>query len=134
MKVYILTAGVYSDYHIVGVTTDRRKAEEYKEMVKGDWSGVDYIEEYDTDVFDAIPKDCRIYCASKFKKENDLYIYLAENTENAEIKKPRIEKTCYGKKEFRVYFYARDKEHAAKVASEIYAEYIWNNPMAWEQF
>lgn len=69
-------------------------------------------------------------------KNNDFYDFIQymypDNTENVEIKKPLIDRT-YGTKEFRVYLYARDREHAAKVASEIYAEYIWNNPTAWEK-
>ena len=41
MKVYIVTAGDYSEYHILGATLDRAEAERYIELYKGDYS--DYV-------------------------------------------------------------------------------------------
>ena len=44
MKIYVVTAGIYSDYHIEKVFTDRKKAEEYKLWLRDS----NDIEEYDT--------------------------------------------------------------------------------------
>lgn len=49
MKIYVVTAGIYSDYHIERVFTDRKKAEEYKLWLRDS----NDVEEYDTsdDIF-----------------------------------------------------------------------------------
>lgn len=53
MKVYVITAGDYSDYHIIGVTADKKVAEKYCGLRSGyDEYGFGFsprIEEYDTD-------------------------------------------------------------------------------------
>lgn len=55
MKVYVLTSGNYSDYHIVGVTTDKKTADDYKAIFEApkrdEWSITERIniEVYDTD-------------------------------------------------------------------------------------
>lgn len=134
MKVYVLTEGCYSDYHIVGVTLSKEKAEEYKETVSnsGWYGGVNEIEEYDTDALDSIPKGYRLYVARKAEGRDEINVFKVDPSEADEIKKPIIEKLWHCK-EFRVYLYARDEEHATKVASEIYAEFIYNNPDAWKK-
>ena len=53
MKIYVITEGGYSDYHIVGVTLDRKKAEEYCKLARGNYY-VPNVEEYETDLFDGI--------------------------------------------------------------------------------
>jgi len=49
MKVYIVTSGEYSDYHIDGVFDDLNKAEIYAATIDGECSDPVYIEEYDTE-------------------------------------------------------------------------------------
>lgn len=55
MKVYVVTSGIYSDYHIVAVFDDKRKAEVFcaadNDKNKGHriWGDTCYIEEYDTE-------------------------------------------------------------------------------------
>lgn len=53
MKIYVITEGDYSDYHIVGVTLDRKKAEAYCKLARGNYYVPD-VEEYKTDLFDGI--------------------------------------------------------------------------------
>lgn len=50
MKIYVVTEGSYSSYHIVFVTVDRERADAFvKRYNKTDYD--DYrVEEYDTDV------------------------------------------------------------------------------------
>ena len=47
MKVYVVTSGSYSDYHINKVFTNKTKAEEYAEW-HYNWDGT-HVEEYDTE-------------------------------------------------------------------------------------
>ena len=63
MKIYVVTAGIYSDYHIEKVFTDRKKAEEYKLWLRDS----NDVEEYDTSDDISIQKK---YCVSV---ELDLY-------------------------------------------------------------
>lgn len=56
MKVYVLTAGSYSDYHIVSVFTDENKANQSKDWLNQNTNTYDgsdnyYIEEYESDKF-----------------------------------------------------------------------------------
>lgn len=53
MKVYVITEGDYSDYHIVGVTLDWKKAEAYCRVARSDLYAPE-VEEFDTDLFDGI--------------------------------------------------------------------------------
>jgi hypothetical protein len=48
MKVYVITKGDYSDYHICAVATDSDKAEKLAEAF-GDRFGKAFVEEYDTE-------------------------------------------------------------------------------------
>lgn len=55
MKVYVVTSGIYSDYHIVAVFDDKQKAEVFcaayndNNMEHRTWDDPCYIEEYDTE-------------------------------------------------------------------------------------
>ena len=46
MKIYIITKGCYSDYHICNVTADYEKAKRYKEAYSDNW-GEACIEVYE---------------------------------------------------------------------------------------
>ena len=64
MKVYVITEGSYSDYHIVGVTLDRDKAERAAKLAVGA-CGYPDIEEWETDEVDLI-KDGSAYDVTLF--------------------------------------------------------------------
>lgn len=49
MKVYVITQGSYSDYHIVGVKLTREEAEKVVALSNDDYYDYAEIEEYDTD-------------------------------------------------------------------------------------
>ena len=53
MKIYVITEGDYSDYHIIGVTLDRKNAEAYCKLSRSNYYAPD-VEEYETDLFDGI--------------------------------------------------------------------------------
>jgi hypothetical protein len=48
MKVYVITRGEYSDYHICAVALDRQRAERLKVIYTGGWDQAE-IEEFDTE-------------------------------------------------------------------------------------
>ena len=48
MKVYIITQGEYSDYHICAVAVDRKRAEHIAKLYNGEYNETQ-IEEFDTD-------------------------------------------------------------------------------------
>ena len=60
MKIYIVTSGIYSDYCIRRVFTNKEKAEEYREWLHDS----NEVEEYDTS--DDIPTEKK-YCVCCFK-------------------------------------------------------------------
>lgn len=48
MKIYVITKGCYSEYHICAVATDREKAEKLAKIYTDRWGDAD-VEEFDTD-------------------------------------------------------------------------------------
>lgn len=119
MKVYLVTEGCYSDYHVIGVTTDESKAKENAERFSAD------VEEYDTDAFDKIPKGYAPYVCYKDVHDNTFKAYI--NT--------FIDHTVYNSFSFdrfgnaTIYVVAKDNDHAVKVASELYAQYVWERDL-----
>lgn len=64
MKIYVITSGDYSDYHIIGVTDKKEVAEQYKKLHNNAVSDYDCceIEEYDTDdIFVLSQKESRTW-------------------------------------------------------------------------
>lgn len=55
MKVYVITAGVYSDYHICCVCIDRETAERRKKLFSDKYDEAE-IEEFDTDEYEEFVK------------------------------------------------------------------------------
>lgn len=55
MKVYVITAGVYSDYHICCVCIDRETAERRKKLFSDKYEEAE-IEEFDTDEYEEFVK------------------------------------------------------------------------------
>ena len=53
MKVYVITKGDYSEYHICAVETDHEKAQILKEKFSTEWSPA-RIEEFDTENYNPI--------------------------------------------------------------------------------
>lgn len=48
MKVYVITKGKYSDYHVCGVATDKETAEKLRVLNTDKWDEAN-VEEFDTD-------------------------------------------------------------------------------------
>lgn len=71
MKVYIITSGIYSDYHINRVFLDKNNANEFAEWLNDDHVTV---EEYDTSDDDAVEKQYKVRVDLKWypNKKEDL--------------------------------------------------------------
>ena len=108
MKIYVVTQGEYSDYHIEGVTLDRQKAERWVELYNdsvGKYHDDAQIEEYESDSFGA----------------NGLYLWQVD-TDFGEVncsvfcgRGPEWNYIdCDG--DFHVTVMAKDRDHALKAA------------------
>ena len=79
MKIYIITSGCYSDYHIDAVTDDKEKAEFLKLKYSNEYDPAN-IEEYDTDEYsvEGIHNMKLFYWkVSIFKRNSLVYPYLS---------------------------------------------------------
>lgn len=108
MKIYIITKGDYSDYHICNVTTDYEKAKRYKKAYSENW-GEACIEVYE-DGENGKDNYCWAYDPVSNTAE------ISEYNEK-EIMKNREGKICC------VYVYAPDEKHAIKKAQDMIAKY-----------
>lgn len=128
--IYIVTAGTYSDYHIVAATTDKAKAEEILRFTKAaSWSEDDvYLETYEDSA-----------CA----KETDVYmsVFDEDNPDRNRTVKfmPLIDSDYHYQEvleagfntvielvypyDYAVKVHATSEEHAKKIACDIMARY-----------
>lgn len=109
MKIYIITQGCYSDYHICNVTTDYEKAKRYKEAYSDNWGGEACIEVYED---------------GENGKDNYCWAYnpVSNTAEISHYNKKEIMKNREGKI-CRIYIYAPDEKHAIKKAQDMIAKY-----------
>ena len=118
MKVYVLTEGCYSDYHIIGVTLD----EEQAKIAAGALSNRHFTvncEEFETNDINIVKPGWKLWEIYFDKKTHAITrIYQSEYPD------------CLGNvqlildKEFCVEVYAEDKEHAIKSASDKLSKYL----------
>lgn len=115
MKIYVITSGCYSDYHIDAVTDDKEKAEFLKLKFSNERDPAN-IEEYDTDEYlvEGIHNMKSFYWkVSIFNKNTLVYPYLS------------------GEQYFNVYkdgiqavVIAKTKEQAIKIVRDKYAQFL----------
>ena len=118
-KVYVITAGSYSDYHICAVTLDPQKAKTLRKFYnKTEMDGAD-VEEYDAD-----------FCYDRIASGYEMYLVQFDQTGNAHwIRKnitpdgENIYSTCNGYY-INVTVWAKDEESAIKIAAEKRAKYL----------
>jgi hypothetical protein len=126
MKIYVITEGSYSDYHIVALCEDKEKAECVAEKVCGE------VEEYETKDADILCKKIpysRIYIDTKTGnviwieqlsiEDNDYYDEYAKNFEWVKpIQRDGKRIFC-----FITYVQTKEKEKAIKIARDRWAAY-----------
>lgn len=123
MKIYVITKGDYSDYHICAVTEDKDKAKELKKIFTDDWREAN-IEEYETN-------DCQRMLTHKYMYKGEVlldgrvvvrniefdYIQPKEIGEVVETPKCKLY-TMY------TYINANCEEDALKIAKDRFAPYL----------
>ena len=113
-KVYVITKGVYSDYHICAVTSNKKTAEILRKTYsENSWDDAK-IEEWD---LNGDPEEIRIMFRVVFGNiETTCEFDEYENREAIYCPK--------GSGVITVYVRAKDKESAIKIAAERKAEYL----------
>ena len=135
MKVYIVTSGAYSDYHIDAVFSTKENAEKYNNIYgEGDF---DDIEEFEVD--DEMALINRI-------RDEKITIYLVCMDRDGNVKEVSKESPCIslekellaGKHRHILYadcmdmrVIAKDEKHAVKIVNERRVQLIANNE--WKQ-
>ena len=128
MKIYVITAGEYSDYSIYGVAINMADAEKIAERVSSYVQEPANIEEYDTDSWQDIIRTGGFY--EVIKRGNgsldvyDVHWQIDRNYENRN-KVTRLSRTPG----LRVMVIARGEEHAKKIAADLFAEYEYREAM-----
>lgn len=126
MKIYVIVAGEYSDYHIITATDDEEKAKSLVELINKSHSYYGYddasIEEYDTDDVDISlsNKDRKYFkvCSSKYHDwkiscgEVNLDDYLVYRKCNGFFTLSGIPHS------WEFYCAAKDEDHAKKIATD----------------
>ena len=111
MKVYVITQGEYSDYHICGVAVDAECAEKIRKYFDDEWDPAN-IEEYDTD--DYVEGNVR-----------ERYIIIIDKRGNVEKHstgdvapfKTGEDRFWWGvNRAFCAEIWAKDQDHALKIA------------------
>lgn len=124
-KVYVITSGEYSDYHICAVTLDPQKAEQLKKIFdQSDYTGAQ-IEEWDTEKHDDYFAGRTPYCVV-FLETGGVVSVGARDI--AYFEPGVTETTCQVNRRIvpalRVELYADNTEAAIKIAAEKRAKYL----------
>lgn len=147
MKVYVITAGVYSDYHICCVCIDRETAERRKKLFSDKYEEAE-IEEFDTDEYEEFIKvddqilrrdGKRLYKVMMDEYKDGDRMIQRTRVKEQEIRDYNMDEECrpyktYYTTECGVYVpgtdwqltvYARDEKEAAKIAYDRIAKIKW---------
>ena len=129
MKVYVITEGQYSDYHICAVTDDPVSAEHLRTYYTTSPYSYVNIEEYETKSLPERPKTCWYCCyqignASSMMQCTEVCYVSSEDATiwDDETKINEVRYSEYGNSFF-VYVFAKDEAHARKIAAEQIYQY-----------
>lgn len=120
MKIYIVTKGIYSDYHIICATPDKEQAERAVKLFSDMWD-IAGIEEFDSDDIKAIPDDTCEWVVEFTHHNHELYS-IEQNKE-----KHIFHNNCYYNefyKRYVVHVNAKDEDHAVKIARDEFTRYL----------
>lgn len=121
MKIYVVTSGTYSDYHIIAPTINKSKAERIKNIFSGPYGNDASVEVFE----DGDGEDIRILwqCdehgrnAEPVDEQDKNNPFCPYNVEDYKVLKDGMDR-IYG-----ILVYAKDAEHAEKKAQDMIAEY-----------
>ena len=125
MKIYVVTAGEYSDYHIIGCRTSMEEAEKLKVLFTPNWEYGDIpeIEVYDTEEYSELAEG-KMRVGVEFDKDKNFvrtdlwptseYFYQEIIELDPRINSPR----------YLVKVYAFNEEGAKKIAKDRLMKYL----------
>lgn len=117
MKIYVITKGCYSDYHICAVTEDKYKADLLVKRFTDNREEA-HIEEYDTDDYAVLLSNNVYFCRQRKGEEIKIRLstgdYINEHTLSV--------KGCCGGTLY-MHVIARNEEQALKIALDRFAKY-----------
>ncbi len=117
MKVYVVTDGDYSDYHIEAVFTDKEKAEIYAAL-----HCCNAVEEYDADAID-FDGEFEPWVAHHCYYTNDHW--HCEDTHYSKKYDNRIWKSAFNGVQAFIYLKEQNTAKAIKIAQDLYAEWLY---------
>ena len=120
-KIFVVTAGDYSDYHIVGAFSTRKIAEEYRYKLGADW-----VEEYEIDeITNSLYSGGYTRYYVSFNGDTTIVEEHKSTYENDHLDmKYVVTNRSRGAGNMNVYLFARDEQHAVKIASEVRSQII----------
>lgn len=129
MKIYVITKGDYSDYHICAVATEKQKAELLQKLYSENcYGGEAEIEEYDTSsngIMDNLTETTECYCISfgaKYKIEDIKVVNYEHISKLNEIMDDSWDLYAGNAKYF-ICILADSEEKAKKIACDAMAKY-----------
>ena len=114
MKIYVITKGEYSEYHICAVAIDYEKACILQKKFSSKYDPAK-IEEFDTEDFNDIFAEKILYSV-RFEPNGTVTNVFERDIDYFDPKDNPVQ-VCWGK-EVLVYVFAFDKESAIKIAAE----------------
>lgn len=123
MKVYVITKGCYSDYHICAVALDEEKATRLAKLYSGRYDDAE-VEEYDTDdpadlLNGRVPYE--VYFADDGRTDVVCRVdYYGDFSPGVSS----LEPTPWSQWSLSVRLYATDEDTAVKIAAEKRAKYL----------
>lgn len=118
MKVYVITSGCYSDYHICSVNLDKNKADELAKKYSTRYDSAN-IEVFDTEEEEEVLKFENVYVCWYYEKNDEIKVNESEFS-YFEYDDLKVSKTGYG---LVTYVLANTKDDALKIASDKFAKY-----------
>lgn len=120
MKIYVITAGCYSDYHICAVTDNKVSADNLKKLYS-DYEEAN-IEVYDTTQMPDPPRSYwRVYVDFYGKVESCEQLYFVD------VEPDNMYEVTISLNSFGINVFADDDEHAQKIAFDKIAEYKYEH-------
>lgn len=120
MKIYVITKGSYSDYHICAVSTNQKNAEKLQKIFSDKWDQA-MIEEYESDQYlTETESGMELY---KCVTGKDGTILADMSIINLDYMDDYDFQVRYLANKYIVYVWAKDSEHAKKIATDKIAEF-----------
>jgi hypothetical protein len=124
-KIYIVTSGTYSDYHICAVFLTKRPADAYAALFPKGYEEAT-VGEYTLGVPGPIPKGMQFYHINIAEGEEDSVVQMEPEFEDYYFK-VKTTVSLGGRRSFWTDCWARNKKHAIKIAREKINQYRVEN-------